>query len=199
MPAQVLAVSELLIGLLESQRTPLRAAEVALKLIPGEFGRPMIDAVSTLCRECCHDEAHQVELPPIADLIEKAWQVALAVQRIEEARTHMASTIDAGPPPFRELMQHAMARHERIRRAFSSTGLDAEDFDRTLRDIERAGDRETLIEMKQVIGEIIWRYRELDRELRVRVDRAMPSEMPRLEQVLRHTQLRPFAPAEATA
>ncbi len=184
LPAQVLAVSELLIGLLESRPSPARAAEVALKLIPGEFGRPVIDAVSTLCRACSADPVSASELPAIDELIKTASKVALSVRHVEGARTRICEAIDAGSAPFRELMRNAVARHERIRRAFSSTGLDADNFEFTLREIESARDTETLFEMKLVAKEIIWRYRELERELRVRVDRLMPHERPRLEQVL---------------
>jgi hypothetical protein len=182
--SQVLAVGELLIGLLESRRTPLRAAEVAVKLIPGEFSRAMIDAVSALGREGIDDETATAKLPSMEELVSGIARVTKEVQRIDGIKAQIGEAMADASAPFQALLEQVVTRHDRIHRAFSSTGMDSAGFEGLLQSLSAEGDNSLALETMLVMREVTWRYRELVREMRTRVDRSMPGETERLERLL---------------
>jgi hypothetical protein len=164
--SQVLAASEMLIGVLESGRTPLRRAAVAAKLIPGEFHGRIVDLVSNLCSQ--NREDVPAKMPSMAELKETAAGIAHALEQTRGIGRDLSGPCETGVPAVQNLFSQTMHRFERIQRAFSSTGMDAGNQAGMFEQLAALSEAEIQLEVSLVLGEIRWRLRELARELTVR-------------------------------
>lgn len=183
---QILAVAELLSGLMEAGRTPLTHADVALKLIPGEFSRGIIDLVAT-ARKTCEDEA-AVQPPPLTDNLARVRKIAGITQRLDRAKAELAPDFGQASDAFKALMQQATQRLHAILRAFSSTGMDTHDPEELLSRLSAQNDPVVALEFTLVIKEIVWRLRELERELTQRVQILAPKEAALLHRLFEKTK-----------
>lgn len=180
--SQILALAEMLGGMLDKTSAPFKQADVAVKLIPGEFSRPIIDLVSLISHRC-QDQAGQGA--PTGKVLQQAIRVAEQLGRIDSLHADFEDDFERASPPFKALLLSARDRFERILRAWSSTGLDAHP-PHMLSDLPLFQDKDVGQEVAMILQEIIWRLRELERELRVRVQNTSPAEMPALERYLSH-------------
>jgi hypothetical protein len=168
---QVLAMAELLMGLIESPGHHPEQAGVAVKLIPGEFNRWLLDKVAT----AAYVEADTLALRGDEDqarLREQALQVFELLARARRLKEELRPRLDGASAAGQALLQHVIERCERIATAFFSTGLDAQDsvpgaFD---------DDPRALREAATVLKEIQWRLRELRREADLRAERLPAAE-----------------------
>jgi response regulator RpfG family c-di-GMP phosphodiesterase len=186
---QILAVAELLMGLLEAGRTPLWHADVALKLIPGEFSRSLIDLVSSTRRACEAEEAAVAQLPSLEENLSRVQSIGSIVKRLGEAQLQLAPELEGASAMFKSLLQQATQRLNAITRAFSSTGLDAHDPEMLLHRLRTLGDDNVHREFTLVLKEIAWRLKELERELRLRVQMLAPDDtvlLARLIDAVKH-------------
>jgi hypothetical protein len=181
-PAQIQAVAEMLGGMLERGGDLLRQADVAVKLIPGEFSRAMIDVISGLFKE--HRDPALVEQDPSEELgriLEMSRQLGAKLEAILELQDRFQTQFDRGSLPFKAIWQQAAKRFESIRRAWSSTGLDVQPDGAWLQHESPAMQHEVAI----ILREIDWRLGELERELHARVSRLAAGDLPMLERYLR--------------
>lgn len=184
LPAQILATAELLVGLIESGPRPLSRAAIAMKLIPGEFGRPFIDIVATASQaeregESAADPVHELRpnLPRIRG-------IATLLKRLRRGEDFLLKQTPSFSEPLRPLVTHAIERLHRIQLAFSSTGMDIDSPKRLLRHLSQQVDSHLGLELSTVVREIDWRLRELERESLLRAELLSPQESARVRQLI---------------
>lgn len=190
--SQILALGELLAGLEDNTGdVPLMRADVAVKLVPGEFSRPLIDVVDKTVR--LHKAARPAiecgELPPFAEMMRKAEHTATDLRRLSEARDVLDLELAEASPPFKSLIAQAMARLESLQKGLSSTGLDAHEPEELRRRLLQLADRPedgVHLEVSMILKEIGWRLRELEREVTARAERLAPADLPRLFRLMAH-------------
>jgi PBP1b-binding outer membrane lipoprotein LpoB len=198
---QMLALSELLGSMKSTRMSPLMRADVAVKLIPGEYERELIDVVDQTVRQCEVGELVQtlVPLPSVDETLRKAEATASYVQRLAEARELLMVEVQSSSEVFKQLTKQAFGRFDSIQKALASTGVDT----RAPQDLREHLDNQGLhMELALVLREINWRLRELEREMTARVERAAPTELERLARVVAHirgTQDGTAQPATADA
>lgn len=178
--SQILAVAEMLGGMLDKGGGLLQQAEVAVKLIHGEFSRPVIDVVSRTFQEHREIDA-ATNNEALRDALTRSRELGERLDGILRVQDSYKPMFDRGSPPFKFLWRHATERFESIRRAWSSTGLDVQPEGSWLTGEPTAMQREVAIIQK----EINWRLKELDRELHARVIRLAAGDLPMLERYLK--------------
>lgn len=180
--AQILAVAEMLGGMLD-KGSALQQADVAVKLIHGEFSRPVIDVVSRTFRECREADA-AAEGETLKDALIMSRELSERLDRILSVQTEFKPLFERASSPFKSLWGQALERSESIRRAWSSTGLDVQPDGAWLQNESPAMQRE----VAAILREINWRLRELDRELHARVIRHAGGDLPMLERYLKEVR-----------
>lgn len=178
--AQILAVAEMLGGMLDKGGGLLQQADVAVKLIHGEFGRPVIDVVSRTFYECREVDA-ATDNEALRDALSRSRQLGERLDGMIQVQANYKTMFDRASPPFKALWRHASERFESIRKAWSSTGLDVQPDGSWLSNESADMQREVAI----ILKEINWRLRELDRELHARVIRNAAGDLPMLERYLK--------------
>lgn len=181
--AQLLAVAEMLGGMLDRGGGTLQQADVAVKLIHGEFSRPVIDVVSRTFRECREADAG-AESEALKDALLMSRELGERLERILSVQASFKPMFDRASPPFKTLWAQALERFASIRRAWSSTGLDVQPDGAWLQSESPAMQRE----VASILREINWRLRELDRELHARVIRHAGGDAPMLERYLKEVR-----------
>ncbi|MFT7774512.1 HD-GYP domain-containing protein [Roseateles sp.] len=161
---QILAAAEWLMALIENSGTPLTRASVATKLIPGEFSRELTEAI-TLAAQADAPAAEAVVDPvPLESAIPRVVAIVATLERFRETRPWIDERIAVAPPSQRAVLEAALQRLQRIRTAFSSTGLDAHEPDALVTALAEQRDADLQVELMTVVGELEWRLRELERE-----------------------------------
>lgn len=177
LPSQMLGVAERLTGMLEGRIAPLRRADVAVKLVPDEFSRPLLDLVAALCHDAADGEERMPPLPPIDATLARIAHVTALVQRAVDVETALAEEIAHTSPAFKSLLAQSKHRFERIHRALSSTGLDTP-AQRDLLGLDHLADERIHLEISFILKEISWRLSELEREILLRIPRLAPADIP---------------------
>lgn len=193
-PAQVLAVAEMLGGMIERGGGVLQQSDVAVKLIFGEFSRPVIDVVNRTFKECRDADAAQ-DSDTLHEALQMSRVLGERLDRIVHVQQAFKPMFERGSPPFKSLWVHAQERFESIRRAWSSTGLDVQPDGSWLLQEPPVMQREVAI----ILKEISWRLRELERELHARVTRHAAGDLPLLERYLKEITGAPQASADAAS
>lgn len=177
MPGQLLAAAEMLMGIIELDRGAGEQASVALKLIPGEFSRHVMDRVTRVAATLhASDEAAAARLPMgVDELARRAATLGATMQQLLDLRADIEARTAGRSAAVRALMAQALERCRCIRLAFSSTGLDMHD-PAALREHVAQMDPRVQFEISIVIREIEWRLREIKREARVRAMALPPAE-----------------------
>lgn len=178
--AQILAVAEMLGGMLERGGDVLKQADVAVKLIHGEFSRPVIDVVSGFFKEC-RDADASFAPDDLQDALQMSRDLGCRLERIMSVQTEFRTQFERGSPPFKAIWREAAARFESIRRAWSSTGLDVQPDGGWLQQESQAMQHEVTI----ILREIDWRLGELEREVHARVARLAQADLPMVERYIR--------------
>jgi hypothetical protein len=178
MAGQVLALAEMLMGLIEAEHSSGERVSIAIRLVPGEFNRRLLDRVSAATKAAAGSDAAQAALASAHTAEELAAMVlglCAKLQRLREIRPSVENRIRSGGPALKDLMAHVIERCERIHNAFSSTGLDAHG-PQELRDCLAAMEPQMHFEVVIVLREIEWRLREVKRETRLRSERLPAAE-----------------------
>lgn len=183
---QVLALAEVLMGLIESGRSPGERASVAVKLIPGEFNRQLLGKVCSATKAAAASDAAEDALAPAASVEELAAKVSAlgaTLERLRGMRESVVAQISSGSPALKELMTHAIERCQRIHLAFSSTGLDTHGPD-VLRERLSAMESHLHFEVAIVLREVEWRLQEVKRETELRAERLPAQEAALVRQFI---------------
>ena len=181
---QILATAELLVGLIESGPRPLARAAIAMKLMPGEFARSLIDVVATACH------AEQVAAAPrdTAELLQanlpRVQRIAATLQRFQSGQALLIKQMRGMSEGLQPVIAQGLARLHSIQIAFSSTGMDAESPDQLFAHLSQQPHPDLHLELTTVLREIEWRLRELERESVLRADLVSPRELPQVLQII---------------
>ena len=199
MPGQLLAAAEMLMGIIELDGGAGEQASVALKLIPGEFSRHVVDRVTRVAAALqASDEAAAARLAiGVDELARRAGTLGTTLQQLLDLRGDIEARTAGRGAAMRALMAQALERCRCIRLAFSSTGLDMHDAD-ALRDRIMRMDPRVQFEISIVIREIEWRLREIKREALVRAMALLPADAALVTDIMDHGK-RIARAAEATA
>jgi len=182
LPGQILSAAELLVGLLESGPHPLTRATIAMKLIPGEFARSLVDIVAA--GRSGEGAAPEQELSAaIAQAEHRVARIAATLQRFRASGEVLQQAAAAGPK-IRQIIEHGVLRMQRIQVAFSSTGLDAHSPGEVLSQLKSLGDAGTYQEVLIVLRELEWRLNEIERESLMRTSLVSPGEMPAMQRLV---------------
>ncbi|HEY9026083.1 MAG TPA: HD domain-containing phosphohydrolase [Burkholderiaceae bacterium] len=198
---QMLAVAEMLMGLLESGSHHAQRAAVAMRLVPGEFNRRLIDRVMQGARAEGADLESDPAAPDIGALATRIAGLAATVTHARRRHLELDKQMPRFGAPLRALVAHAFTRWERIGIAFSSTGLDLVSDDR-LQAVLSAMDAPELNEVGIVLRELEWRIAELERTLQIRSEVFGPADAQRVRELIeeaRHPMLQASMAAAAAA
>ncbi len=187
MAGQILAVAEMLMGLMESGTHPAERAAVAMKLVPGEFHRRFIDRVTQGARAAPSPASDGGSAPDIAALAGKIAGLATAIFHVRQLRARIEPDMARFAEPLFSLVSHAFARLERIGIAFSSTGLDLCAENRLEATLAAMSGPE-LVEVGIVQRELQWRLNELERQLMIRSELFSPGEARRVKDYIDETK-----------
>ncbi|HET9643396.1 MAG TPA: HD domain-containing phosphohydrolase [Burkholderiaceae bacterium] len=181
MAGQVLAVSELLMGLMESGANHGLRADIAMKLVPGEFNRALLDRVVTAARRV-QPKGHEANV--MADELAAGMSsLARSLRNLREVKTIIASESAGYSEALRRQLDEAVQRCERIRIAFASTGLEGMNEQRLGEHLSGVDDN-TLMEIGIVLRELQWRLSELERFSTIRAERLSTREARKVQQLL---------------
>ena len=165
---QILGAAEWLMALIESGVAPVERASVAIKLLPGEFGDPLLAEISAAASTSNESLAIIATATPLEDEVGRVERIAGTMQRFAEARAWIDEQIAGAEGETRRALETGLGRMLRIRAALARTGLDTEQPGLLLRELAALNDPHLHLEVMTVIGELEWRLRELERETLLR-------------------------------
>jgi hypothetical protein len=187
MAGQMLAVAEMLMGLLESGSHHAQRAAVAMRLVPGEFNRRFIDRVMQGARAEGADIDPDPAAQDVAALAARVGGMAATVAHVRRHRLELELQMPKFGAPLRALVAHAFTRWDRIGIAFSSTGLDLVNADRLQAVLSAMGASE-LDEVGIVLRELEWRIGELERALQIRSELFAPADAQRVQDLIQEAR-----------
>ena len=163
-PGQVISVAEMISGIFLDKDKPLQRADLALKILPGEFAREL-GAVVSVAMQAARGDGPQSDETGVPTGEERGRVQAL-YDRIESVRQMGQEFIDMPAltsKKTQQLLHEVERRTTSIQRAFSSTGLDvcldaASGFFETR-------SAQILFETAVATSEIQWRLRDVARDL----------------------------------
>jgi len=183
MAGQMLAVAEMLMGLMESGSHHAQRAAVAMRLVPGEFHRRFIDRIMQGARA----GGEQVDPDPnaldIGALEMRVSGLAATIAHVRHHHLELELQMAKFTTPLRALIAHAFTRWDRIGIAFSSTGLDLVADERLHAVLGAMGPSE-LNEVSIVLRELEWRISELERALQIRSELFSPVDARRVNDLI---------------
>lgn len=164
-PGQVVSVAEMLAGVL-GRRHALERAALALKIIPGEFSKPILAALSKALGR--GDAASSADLTsggssPTENAERLLSRIRVAIARVRsllDSQTSMSSRA-------RDLLTATLSRIRNVERAVVGTGLD---MYAALSSASGTMDDALAFEQEVAIREIQWRLRDIARDLALQMD-----------------------------
>lgn len=161
---QIIGAAETIASMARLLNHPMERAELALRMIPGEFDRQIISTFREAVKTATSDEVLQ-PMEPAGETAEQTFErIAAAFHLLENAQ----SDIEKLPHPIQNLIERICRRFSLIKRIFSSAGLDQplEAFhDQNLSEEEN----ELLMhEIGLILHELHWRMGELARDISCR-------------------------------
>jgi hypothetical protein len=173
MAGQMLAVAEMLMGLMESGSHHAQRAAVAMRLVPGEFHRRFIDRIMQGAAAGGELVDADPNAPDICALETRVGGLATTIAHMRDQHIELERQMPGFGAPLRALIAHAFTRWARIGIAFSSTGLDLV-ADERLHAVLVAMSPSELGEVGIVLRELEWRIGELERALQIRSELFSP-------------------------
>ncbi len=167
---QSVSVAEMIAGVLQKDH-PLERAELALKIIPGEYAHELLSAISGALR-CQARSASVAPMSRRGD--EEVGTLSRRIACILEAGQTMAASAAPKSAHSLELLKRTMERVLNIQRAFVSTGLD--NYVRDDHGLHDA-DGNMLFEKEVAAREIQWRLRDIARDVALRCAGAPAEQM----------------------
>ena len=150
----IMLVAEVLAGLIVKEDRPLERASLAVKVIPGEYPKEIVSMIACVQRESGSDAE-----PDEAKKMQMLERARLACHAMDEALV----SVEAAPIEVSRsnsaLLDQVRERLVMMRQAVHATGLSA------CNELEMAGSGDIALEMETVIYEIVWRLRELSRQI----------------------------------
>lgn len=159
---QVVAVAEMISGVFLNQDKPLWRAELALKILPGEFPHELVSAISAAMQGARVDGENSVG-EPNGQAREQVQGLYDRISAVLDMGQEWIASPKAKSKKANHLLHEAMRRATGIRHAFSGAGLDA-CLDAASGIFEaRAG--HIMFEATVAASEIEWRLRDVARDM----------------------------------
>lgn len=189
MSGQILGMAELLMGLMESGRSPGERASVAVKLIPGEFDRSLRDRVASAAAASLASDTAEEAMAPAdsASLARRAEILGTALQTLRRERPALEASAAGAGAVLRALTAQLFDRCQRIHVAFSSTGLDVHQAVQLHAQLAQM-DAKVHFEIAIVLRELEWRLREVKREAQARAEQLPGSDQLLAQHVINTLQ-----------
>lgn len=167
---QVLAMAEMLMGVVESGRSAGQHARILLRLMTHEFDRRLLQAVTAAARRSAPVDFTEAALamPDAASLMQHAASQTARLHSLQGLMQRLA-LLQHPSPGFAELLQRLDDRLAALGRAFHSTGLD-QAHKLTGQGWRAPDDLPMLCEVWIVLRELHWRLNEFVRELNWRCE-----------------------------
>jgi len=193
---QILAVSEWLMAMVESGKSPLARARMADRLVPGEIGSALLQVIAGAAAEATDVPVEISSAPPLEEAVRRIAHLASTLQRFGQARAFIDERIAEAGPSLRSVLEAGVQRLLRIQASFSSTGLDVHDPQALLGELAALRDPAVYVEIMTLVGELEWRLREVERRQCLRASLLPATERAVVEDLLARLK---GAPAAATA
>jgi hypothetical protein len=169
-PGHVLAVAEALSQFVGRHAEPFAYAEIALKIIPGEFSQAIIDVVAA-CREelrAAHILQNEIDAQAgrkrtPADFQSDMTGMFMKIGQVCEVMADLEQKPRS--PAMVQLLSDCQQRFERITRAISSTGLDIALNGVELNEANAKEMQQIRLEFDATLSEVRWRLIELSRRV----------------------------------
>ena len=165
---QILAASEWLMALVESDQSPLTRARMADRLVPGEMSAALLQVIAAAAGEAADVPVEIASAPPLEQAVPRIVRLASTLQRFSHARDLIGQRIAEAGPDLRPVLEAGLRRLLRIQASFSSTGLDVSDPQAMLGELAALGDPDVYAEIMTLVGELEWRLREVERRQHLR-------------------------------
>lgn len=191
--SQALAVAEMLVGVMENGADPAERAAVAMRLVPGEFDRRLLDRVVTAARgvglKARANDANggERQMPPVDELTQRLVTLATTLTNFRDVRRRIEAEQASYGRELRALLEHAVARAERIRVALASTGLESCSSEESLGRLQ-AMNEHARFEVALVVRELQWRMGELERQVTIRSEQLAAAEAARVQDLIAMTK-----------
>lgn len=198
LPGQVLAVAEMLMGVVERGSHHAERAAMAMRLVPGEFNRRLLDRVVTAARSAQLREQASARPADLAeqehehaaavdDLVTRLHKLTATLRGFRAVRQRIESEQAGYGSELRALLTHAVARGERIRIALASTGME-QASPAELRAQLLTMDKSARFEVTLVACELQWRMNELERQVTIRSEQLAATEADRVQKLIALTR-----------
>lgn len=162
-PGQVVSVAEMISGVLQNKDKPLQRAEMALKVIPGEFAHELVSVVSTAMQAARgHGDSGEVAMPT-GEECKRLQQLHDQVSGVLEAAQKMIDAPEAKSKKASQLLSDVMRRTAAVERACSGAGLDV--CLNAANGVFDSRSVEILFETAAATNEIAWRLRDIARDV----------------------------------
>lgn len=193
MEGQILAAAEWLMAVVESKATPLRRAQMADRLVPGEFSPQLLDAVAQAARTAPAESLDLSDLPPLAQAAPRVVRLAGTLQRHSAARERISTLVAQAGPDLKRVLLAGQRRVNRIEAAFRSAGLDTPEPQALLAEMAALNDPAVYAEIMTLVGELEWRMNEVERGQRLRAGLLAPDDAAVVEALI--ARIRPGSDA----
>ncbi len=179
---QVVAVAEMISGVFLQQDKPLKRAELALKIVPGEYTHALVSVVSSAMQSVPHDLDPEECVAPTGEEKQRVRGLYEHIGAVLHTAEQMMESPQLKSKKAVQLLSDVMRRAGNIQRAFSSTGLDLCLDDDSVFFETRSVD--ILFETAVVISEIEWHLRDVARDLSLHGTALEPHETEALQPLI---------------
>ncbi|MES2354447.1 MAG: HD domain-containing phosphohydrolase [Pseudomonadota bacterium] len=174
---QILAAAEVISGLLAKKARPIAHAELAMKLIPGEYSRPIIDLIAKTREEIVPGNTSETETANEKNDLRQSVQALLAkLDNIRKVSEKLEQDAYRFSSTFQKIFDGVMERYIQIRRGLSSTGLNTDVDAADVMKLMDEEDAEIRFEAALIVNEISWRLFELSRIVALQIDKLPAAE-----------------------
>ena len=160
---QVVSVAEMIAGVLQAKDKPLQRAELALKIVPGEFPHELVSVISSAVQAARGDGAITEGAMPTGEECQRLRGLYEQVNGVLSMAQQLSDAPSAKSKKVSHLLSEVVRRTQAVQRAFSSAGLDA-CMSMTSGVIDSGG-MEILFETSVATNEIAWRLRDIARDI----------------------------------
>lgn len=178
---QVLALSEMLMGVIESGSSPGEHAAVAVKLIPGEFNRQLMNHVIRSAKAASMSDAVDTAIAPVSNT-EIEERANRCVRRLEYFN-RVLDGVDSESEGLHLLTGQVSERVRCLERALASVGLQWNGGVES-HEFLCSSDPHVAREIHLVLQEFCWRLDELSRELWLRCDALAPRDASQMRRAM---------------
>lgn len=184
LPGQILACAELLVGIMESAPRPMSRAAIAMRLIPGEFARGLIDIVASAAQSEQLDGSKR-DTTSLQDNLPRVERIGATLQRFHAGQGVLLQQMQSVSEKMQPVIAQGISRLRSIQVAFSSTGMNNGDPEQLLLHLGHQLDADMHLELTTILREIEWRLRELERESLHRAELISAAELPIVQQLIK--------------